>query len=280
MTSTLTLPQPAGPFATFCREFLAFGFKEARACIFVVLFFATLAISTKLPLGPLPRYDFILLMAIAIQLAMLVLKLETLDELKTIMVFHVLGFALEVFKTNPAIGSWSYPEFAYAKLFGVPLYSGFMYSAIASYIAQAWRILDLKLTGYPSYRASIPLCVAIYLNFFTHHYLPDCRWVLTLVTIFIFRHTRVHFRPIAIHRQMPLLASFGLIGFFIWLGENIGSFFRAWQYPNQAHGWAMVHWGKISSWSLLVILSIILIADLKHYKTHLRHKAGRNQSAA
>ena len=38
-------------------------------------------------------------------------------------------------------------------------------------------------------------------------------------------------------RHMPLLLSFVLIGFFLWLAENISTFFGIWRYPNQwAHG--------------------------------------------
>ena len=65
---------------------------------------------------------------------------------------------------------------------------------------------------------------------------------------------------------MPLLASFVLIGFFIWIAENISTFFGAWVYPNQSHAWQLVHIGKISSWSLLVVITIIIVADLKHIK--------------
>jgi len=280
VTSALALPQPAGPFTTFCREFLAFGLKEARACVFAGLFFVVLGLSTKLPLGSLPRYDFILLMALAIQAILISLRVETWDEVKTISLFHLLGFALEVFKTSPAIHSWAYPEFAYSKVFGVPFYSGFMYAAVASYLMQAWRLLDVRLTNYPSYNLSLPLCLGIYLNFFTHHFIIDLRWPLAAATVFIFRRTRVYFRPIGVARWMPLPLSFVLIGFFIWLAENIATFFHAWQYPHQKHGWAMVDWGKFSSWSLLVIISFIVIADLKHYKTHLQHKADRNDAAA
>ena len=43
-----------------------------------------------------------------------------------------------------------------------------MYAAVASYMCQAWRIFDLELKHFPSYRLSILLCVAIYANFFTN----------------------------------------------------------------------------------------------------------------
>jgi uncharacterized membrane protein YoaT (DUF817 family) len=65
---------------------------------------------------------------------------------------------------------------------------------------------------------------------------------------------------------MPLLCSFVLIGFFIWIAENISTFFGAWVYPNQGSFWQHVPTGKISSWSLLVVITIIIVADLKHIK--------------
>ena len=50
--------------ATF--EFLLFGIKQARACIFAGSFFVVLILSKLLPLGSLPRYDFIFIAAIVI----------------------------------------------------------------------------------------------------------------------------------------------------------------------------------------------------------------------
>ncbi len=55
--------------------------------------------------------------------------LETKDELKVITVFHLIGLLLEIYKVH--FGSWSYPEERYSKVFGVPLYSGFMYASVA-----------------------------------------------------------------------------------------------------------------------------------------------------
>ena len=58
---------------------------------------------------------------------------------------------------------------------------------------------------------------------------------------------------------MPLLVGFGLIAFFIWLAENIGTFSAAWFYPHQAAGWEFVRFGKYGSWFLLMIISFILV---------------------
>src|SRR3712207_8701203 len=52
--------------------------------------------------------------------------------------------------------SWSYPEQGFFEVFGVPLYSGFMYASVASYMCQAWRLLDLDLKNYPPYALSVP----------------------------------------------------------------------------------------------------------------------------
>jgi uncharacterized membrane protein YoaT (DUF817 family) len=67
---------------------------------------------------------------------------------------------------------------------------------------------------------------------------------------------------------MPLPFSFFLIGFFIWIAENIATFFGAWQYPNQQNSWSLVHIGKISSWFLLVVISIMIVTQFKevYYK--------------
>ena len=248
------------------EEFVWFGIQEARACVFAGSFFALLAVSRYVPLGGLPRYDFILLGALAIQILMVATKLETFDELRAICVFHAVGFALEAFKTQPAIGSWSYPEFGWSKVLGVPLYSGFMYAAIASYMIQAWRLLDLELVDPPNPRASAILAALIYLNFFTHHFIGDFRWVLAAVLIVMFRRTKVRFTPRKMRLAMPLLLAFALIGFFIWVGENIGTLLHGWRYPDQVDGWRMVSRGKVSSWALLVVLTFVIVADLKALK--------------
>ena len=65
---------------------------------------------------------------------------------------------------------------------------------------------------------------------------------------------------------MPLLLAFVLIGFFIWLAENIGTFAGVWQYPNQLGAWSAVHISKWSAWSLLVIMTFVIVANLKHIK--------------
>ena len=102
-------------------EFLYFGFKNARSCLFVGAFFATVLLVPRTGMFDIPRYDLLLIAAVAIQLAMVKSGLETWDELKAVCLFHVVGFALEAFKVSSSIQSWSYPDFAYTKIFGARL---------------------------------------------------------------------------------------------------------------------------------------------------------------
>lgn len=247
-------------------EFLWFGIKEARACLFAGLFFLAVFSMPRAGILGVPRYDLLLLIAIAIQAWMVWAKLETWDELKAITLFHVIGFGLEVFKTSSAIGSWSYPDFAYTKLFGVPLFSGFMYAAVGSYIIQSWRLLDMRIRHHPPYWMAGLVALMIYANFFTHHYIPDLRWYLAALALGLYARTTIIFRPLDRDRTMPLLVGFLLVGFFIWLAENISTFFGIWRYPDQLGAWTTVHVGKWSSWSLLVVMTFTIVANLKHIK--------------
>ena len=62
---------------------------------------------------------------------------------------------------------------------------------------------------------------------------------------------------------MPLPLAFLFIGFFVWIAENIATLFGGWQYPNQVNSWAWVHLSKIGSWGLLVVITFVIVAELK-----------------
>jgi len=265
-TSILELGEAAGSARRALVEFLWFGIKQARACLFAGLFFVAVFGMPRAGIAGIPRYDLLLLVALAIQAWMVWAKLETVDELKAITLFHILGFGLEVFKTSSVIHSWSYPDFAWTKVFGVPLFSGFMYAAVGSYIIQAWRLFDLRVRHHPPYWMAAVVALAIYANFFTHHYIVDLRWYLAALALGLYARTTVVYRPLDRDRTMPLLVAFLLIGFFIWLAENISTFFGIWRYPDQLGAWTAVHVGKWSSWSLLVVMTFTIVVNLKHIK--------------
>ncbi|MBN6064429.1 DUF817 domain-containing protein [Aggregatibacter actinomycetemcomitans] len=254
----------------FFVEFWFFGLKEARACLFAGVFFIAMFLMPKNGIAGIPRYDLLLIFALAVQYLMFRFKLETLDEIKSITLFHVVGFALELFKTSSSIQSWAYPDFAYTKIFGVPLFTGFMYAAVGSYIIQAWRLFGLKIRSHPPYFLSMLTAILIYLNFFTHHYIGDYHWYPAAFALGLYARTTVYFTPYDKPRRMPLLLSFMLIGFFIWLAENLGTLIGIWRYPNQIGAWSLVHVSKWSAWALLVVMTFTIVANLKHIKQTIR----------
>jgi uncharacterized membrane protein YoaT (DUF817 family) len=245
-------------------ELIAFGIKNAFSCLFPAFIFALLILSKVIEFPFIPRYDLLLFACIAMQAFMYFSKLETAHEVLVITMFHLLGLVMEIYKVS--MGSWSYPEFAYTKIMGVPLYSGFMYASVGSFVCQAWRWFDLRIENWPGITVAASISAAIYLNFFTHHYIYDWRWVITVLLIVSFWKTRWVFQAADVERRFPMVLSFLLIGFFIWVGENIATYFGAWRYASQHEGWKMVSIGKISSWFLLCVLSIVIVVQLKFIK--------------
>jgi len=254
--------RPCGRLAVVAHEFVVFGLKQAAACLFGGLMVALLLASWRwYPRDAgLSRYDFLTLAALAIQGVLLATKLESREEARVILLFHVLGTAMELFKT--AVGSWSYPEPSLLRLGGVPLFTGFMYAAVGSYIARAWRLFDFRFTRHPPFGATVALAAAIYLNFFTHHFLPDARPLLFVAVAWLFAPCWIHYRIRRVHRRMPLLLGFVLVALFIWLAENVGTFSHAWLYPAQRQGWHMVPFGKLGAWLLLMIISYVMVSAL------------------
>lgn len=240
-------------------EFVVFGLKQGWACLFGGLLLGLIIVTRYAWPDALPitRYDFLFLAAISIQLAMLVFKLETWREAKVILIFHVVGTIMELFKTS--VGSWTYPDAAFFQLGAVPLFSGFMYAAIGSYMARINRIFDIRLSNYPPLWATLVLAVAIYLNFFSHHFIYDFRYVLFAVSGLLFWRSGLHYRVHRFWHRMPLLIGFGLVTLFIWIAENIGTFTRTWLYPSQSETWTLVGYEKFGAWFLLMIISVVLV---------------------
>jgi uncharacterized membrane protein YoaT (DUF817 family) len=247
------------------RQLLRFAWIEAQCCLFAILFFVGLAVVRLVPL-PIDPGDALLLWSLGVTAVLWLAGWETGREVAVIFGFHLVGLALELFKVRQ--GSWSYPDTGWASLGGVPLYSGFMYAAVGSYICQAWRRFDLRITGYRA-RRTAAVAALVYLNFFTSHLIWDLRLPLACALLLATWRTWVHFTVGARRYAMPLALSFVLIGFFLWAAENVATLGRAWQYPSQESVWTLVHPAKVGSWSLLVVVSIVLVAGVKAYEGRL-----------
>jgi len=240
-------------------EFLLFGLKQAWACLFGGLMLALL-LGTHLfwpAEAPLARYDFLVLASLAIQGMLLATKLERWDEAVVILIFHAVGTAMEIFKT--AQGSWIYPEDSVLRIGGVPLFSGFMYACVGSYIARAMRLFEISFIRYPPLWTTWALALAAYVNFFTHHYTIDIRLALFAFSALIFGRAWFVFTPDRKPRRMPMLLGWLLVSLFIWFAENLGTFAAAWVYPSQRDSWHLVPLEKMGSWYLLMLLSFVLV---------------------
>ncbi len=244
---------PEGP-----REFVLFGLKMAWSCLFGAAMLS-LMIVTHLVWphhAPLHRYDFLLLCALVIQALMLWTRLETLDEMKVILLYHLIGTVMEIFKTH--VGSWIYPEPSIFHIGGVPLFTGFMYGSVGSFIARAIRVFDMRFSFYPKAWKTWMLAAAIYINFFTHHYIWDLRNLIFAATATLYLRTFVWFRIDRRVHAMPFLLAGTLTAFFLWLAENIGTVTHTWAYPG--NGWHLVSLQKMGAWGLLLIISFVTVA--------------------
>lgn len=240
--------------------FVVFGLKQAWACVFgaaLLVVFAAARLWYPDDAG-FARNDALTLAAVLIQVIMLAARLETVRELRVILLFHVVGTVMEVFKTGA--GSWAYAPDGVLRIADVPLYSGFMYAAVGSYMVRVYRLFDLRFDRYPPRWVTAVLGAAVYANFFTHHWIADLRWVLVAAVVVVFGRCVMSYRVLHRRHRMPLLVAFGLVAVFIWLAENIATWAGAWLYPTQTAGWEPVGVSKLGSWFLLMIISVILVA--------------------
>ncbi len=135
-------------------EVVVFIVKQAWACVFGAALLAVI-VAARLWYpedAALARNDALTIAALLIQVAMIAFRLETGRELWVIILFHITGTVMELFKTDA--GSWTYDAEGMLRVAGVPLFSGFMYAAVGSYMVRVHRLFDLRFTRYP--RRSAP----------------------------------------------------------------------------------------------------------------------------
>ena len=240
-------------------EFVMFGLKMAWACLFAGLMLGAIILTAVFwqEGSPVSRYDFLVLFAVVVQMLLLWFRLESWREAKVILLFHVSGTAMEIFKLH--MGSWDYPEAGIFEIAGVPLFSGFMYASVGSFMARAMRIFDMQFTVYPKFGATVALAVAIYVNFFSHHFFPDMRYVLMVMTVGLFWQTRVYFTPFGARLWMPMVVAAVLSSLFLYVAENVGTLTGTWLYNGSA-SFSFASLGKMGSWYLLLFVSFVQVS--------------------
>lgn len=248
-------------------ELVMFVLKQGWACLFGGLLLIGLILSKLIWQAdwPIQRYDALFVFAIATQAAFLWFKLETWEEARVILLFHLTGTAMEWFKVHS--GSWAYPELAVFKIMDVPLFSGFMYAAVGSYMARVIRIFDMRFAPYPPLWVTFVLAAAIYVNFFAHHFVADIRLPLFIATVLVFGRTRIWFRISARDWWMPLPIAALLSSCALWVAENIGTATGTWAYTGQRPD----HWvsiAKMGSWYLLLYVAFVTVTLISRSGLH------------
>ncbi len=243
------------------RQLVGFGLRQAASCAFAVALLAGVGLSNLLPVLPVARYDLLFAYGVVLSVVFHLIGWERGRDLAVIAGCHLLGLVFEYVKV--ALGSWSYPEPALLKFGGVPLYGGFLYAAVGSYICAVWRLLKLELTGYRP-AATAVVAGALYVNFISHHWVPDLRWPLAALLVAVTAGARVHYTVGRHTYWMPMPLSFVLTGFFLWLAENIATYADAWRYPYQMHGWEPVSVEKFGAWVLLISVLCVIGAAAHH----------------
>lgn len=239
-------------------ELVMFFLKQGWAALFGILFLIAL-IGTKLVWQDdwaMQRYDGLFIFAVTTQIAMLYFKLETWDEARVILLFHATGTAMELFKIH--MGSWSYPEPGLFVIGGVPMFSGFMYASIGSYIARVIRIFQMQFAPYPPLWVTFLFGALIYVNFFAHHFVPDIRLGLFAGSLILFGRTRIWFYVGQAPRWMPMPLAAFLCAFVVWIAENVGTMTGTWIYAGQS-GMQMVSFAKMGSWYLLLWVAFVTV---------------------
>lgn len=247
-------------------EFVMFVVKMGWASLFGGLLLIGIIVSSQIWQSdwPIARYDALVGYAVVLQILFLLFRLETLPEAKVILLFHLTGTIMEVFKLH--MGSWDYPEASLFKIAGVPLFSGFMYASVGSFMARAIRLFDMRFAPYPPFALTLLFAGVIYLNFFTHHFMIDLRVGIILASIIMFWRTRIWFE-IGRWYWMPLPLAAFFSSFFLWIAENIGTLTKTWLYSGQTST-DMVNFAKMGSWYMLLYVAFVTVTIVVREPLH------------
>lgn len=241
------------------KEFLIFIKKQAQSALFGGIILALLLITRYVSIPGIYRYDLLFILAVIVQIILIVTKAEKPKEVLAIIVFHICAMGMEIWKTSPMVGSWAYPEPAFFMIGSVPLFTGFMYSSVGSYIARAWRINNFRFIDLPNRFILFLLGLAIYVNFFTNYFTIDVRYYLFALALIAFWKTKFYVTLTTKTFKIYPLFSTALLALFVWLAEQIGTLARVWVYPNQTTEWHPVSFHMFTSWYMLLIFSFIII---------------------
>ncbi len=240
------------------REPAMFVLKHLWAGLFGGVLMVAIAVSNAIwnDAWPVARYDVLLVLAVVVQGLFLLFRLESREEVLALVGFSILGLGMEIY--NTAAGNWTYPEEGVFAVAHVPLFVGAMYSAVGVCVLRMIRIFEMSFVPFPPKWAGVALGIAIYINFFTQHFLYDIRIVLFVLLIVLFWRTRIEFTPFKGRRwSMPMLASLFFSALGVWLAENLGTITGTWAYDGQSQ-YEWVSLATLGSWALFLYVALMV----------------------
>lgn len=248
-------------FSHLFKSVVQLSWLAMSAAIFAILLLLAFVVSYQMswPIGGIYRYDALLIYALLIQAALIYWKLEIPREVVVIAVFHLMAMLMELFLTSPAIGSWHYGEAGVMRIANVPLFAGFMYSAVGSFLARGLRVFQASFSHMPRIGWLAVLAILSYANFFVQHFLIDSRNGLFVLSIILFFKTTMQFQLNQHVYRVYFLPVLLFLAGLVWLAENIATYNNIWRYPSQVETWHIVGVGKLGSWYLLLTLSLVLV---------------------
>lgn len=242
-------------------QFLCFGCKQ----LIGITFGLSLIVGFIFTSGSAYRYDVLFIYALIVQVILYKVGFENKRDILVITIFHLIGLSMELIEVS-INNSWAYTSSGIFYIASVPIFTGFMYASVGSYMAKEFKLLHLQLTNMPSNRFIIIFSAAIYANFIMNNHIYDFRYILLIIMFIVYSRASLFFTPAVKTYKFSLPLAFLLIGFFIWIAENISTYLGIWTYPNQVPVWELVHISKITSWMLLSIVSFNLVYLLIYKK--------------
>ncbi len=245
-------------------KYIKYLIEFIRICLISVFFPILLGIGFLITLKIPHKFDLLFIYAIIIQIILVKIKYETLRETLVILIFHLIGLTMEIVEVR-INGSWTYhADGTWLALFGIPLFTGFMYASMGSFASKAYDEMKMKIDNYPKNKYLYPYSLFVYLNFMTNNHIFDFRWILMATIILLIWKCKINFKLLDRIFWMPANIACGLTAFFILIVENIATYLRVWSYPNQIHGWKIVGFDKFTSWYLLFAVSFIVVYGVKN----------------
>ncbi|MEO0343657.1 MAG: DUF817 family protein [Pseudomonadota bacterium] len=200
----------------------------------------------------LARNDALFGVGVALVLLVFMLGVNRgFDAVPMVFVF-ALGIGLELQKTG--IGAWAYADDGTLMLGAKPLFVGFMYASVASYVIRALRLKGLQVLHLPHWGWAALGGIVLYGAYFLA--LPFWgRPVLILWAGLLYHRARVQ-SPSG--SWLPVPVALGFAALLLWVAENVGTMSGTWTYSGQSAG-ELVSLSKIGAWFVLltVIFSVV-----------------------